>query len=180
MPLGIQLGHAGRKASVRRPWDGGGQLPADDARGWATVAPSPLPSHRPALAARPCWPLQPFAAGAAVGGRADLVAVQALRQRPRRAVTGTLVLGDPAGPGHPSAAGCVHRLRHPAVVAVAAAPDDGLQRLHHRPGLYRVAAAGLCAGLVRLRAAVGGQGAGRGPAGQQRLPGLGPDGQGAG
>ncbi|KAG0920340.1 hypothetical protein G6F32_015650 [Rhizopus arrhizus] len=104
----------------------------------------------------------------------------ALRQRPRRAVTGTLVLGDPAGPGHPSAAGCVHRLRHPAVVAVAAAPDDGLQRLHHRPGLYRVAAAGLCAGLVRLRAAVGGQGAGRGPAGQQRLPGLGPDGQGAG
>ncbi|KAG1389809.1 hypothetical protein G6F58_013180 [Rhizopus delemar] len=57
MPLGIQLGHAGRKASVRRPWDGGGQLPADDARGWATVAPSPLPSHRPAIAARPCWPV---------------------------------------------------------------------------------------------------------------------------
>ncbi|PTA72061.1 MULTISPECIES: NADH:flavin oxidoreductase/NADH oxidase [unclassified Stenotrophomonas] len=45
MPLGIQLGHAGRKASVRRPWDGGGQLPADDARGWPTVAPSPLPFH---------------------------------------------------------------------------------------------------------------------------------------
>lgn len=45
MPLGIQLGHAGRKASVNRPWDGGGQLPADDARGWATVAPSPLPFH---------------------------------------------------------------------------------------------------------------------------------------
>jgi 2,4-dienoyl-CoA reductase-like NADH-dependent reductase (Old Yellow Enzyme family) len=30
---------------VNRPWDGGGQLPADDARGWATVAPSPLPFH---------------------------------------------------------------------------------------------------------------------------------------
>ncbi|WP_099495445.1 NADH:flavin oxidoreductase/NADH oxidase [Stenotrophomonas maltophilia] len=45
MPLGIQLGHAGRKASVNRPWDGGGQLPAGDARGWATVAPSPLPFH---------------------------------------------------------------------------------------------------------------------------------------
>ncbi|PJL65934.1 NADH:flavin oxidoreductase/NADH oxidase [Stenotrophomonas sp. EMP41] len=45
MPLGIQLGHAGRKASVKRPWDGGGQLPADDARGWSTVAPSPLPFH---------------------------------------------------------------------------------------------------------------------------------------
>jgi len=45
MPLGVQLGHAGRKASVNRPWDGGGQLPADDARGWTTVAPSPLPFH---------------------------------------------------------------------------------------------------------------------------------------
>ncbi|KAG1441630.1 hypothetical protein G6F57_018657 [Rhizopus arrhizus] len=45
MPLGIQLGHAGRKASVRRPWDGGGQLPADAARGWATGAPAPLPFH---------------------------------------------------------------------------------------------------------------------------------------
>lgn len=45
MPLGIQLGHAGRKASVQRPWDGGGQLPADDARGWTTVAPSALPFH---------------------------------------------------------------------------------------------------------------------------------------
>lgn len=45
MPLGIQLAHAGRKASTARPWDGGRQLPADDARGWATVAPSPLPFH---------------------------------------------------------------------------------------------------------------------------------------
>lgn len=45
MPLGIQLGHAGRKASTARPWDGGGQLAADDARGWVTVAPSPLPFH---------------------------------------------------------------------------------------------------------------------------------------
>ena len=45
MPLGIQLGHAGRKASTARPWDGGRQLPADDARGWPTVAPSPLPFH---------------------------------------------------------------------------------------------------------------------------------------
>ncbi len=45
MPLGIQLGHAGRKASTARPWDGGRQLQADDARGWPTVAPSPLPFH---------------------------------------------------------------------------------------------------------------------------------------
>ena len=39
---GIQLAHAGRKASAARPWDGGAHL-ADDAGGWPIVAPSPLP-----------------------------------------------------------------------------------------------------------------------------------------
>lgn len=43
----IQLGHAGRKGSAQRPWDGNGPLgAADAARGdapWPTVAPSPLP-----------------------------------------------------------------------------------------------------------------------------------------
>ncbi len=38
----IQLAHAGRKASVARPWDGGGFL-APSAGGWQTVAPSALP-----------------------------------------------------------------------------------------------------------------------------------------
>jgi len=42
MPLGVQLAHAGRKASVARPWEGGGALPPDDARGWQTIAPSAL------------------------------------------------------------------------------------------------------------------------------------------
>ena len=39
---GIQLGHAGRKASAQRPWEGGKSLPVgqDD---WLTVAPSALP-----------------------------------------------------------------------------------------------------------------------------------------
>ena len=38
---GIQLAHAGRKASTRRPWDGPGHVePADG--GWRTAAPSPL------------------------------------------------------------------------------------------------------------------------------------------
>lgn len=37
----IQLAHAGRKASTRRPWDGGGQLPEDQG-GWQTVGPSSL------------------------------------------------------------------------------------------------------------------------------------------
>ena len=36
---GIQLAHAGRKASAARPWEGGAHL-ADDGGGWATVAPS--------------------------------------------------------------------------------------------------------------------------------------------
>jgi 2,4-dienoyl-CoA reductase-like NADH-dependent reductase (Old Yellow Enzyme family) len=38
---GIQIAHAGRKASAARPWDGGKSL-ADDAGGWPTVAPSAL------------------------------------------------------------------------------------------------------------------------------------------
>jgi 2,4-dienoyl-CoA reductase-like NADH-dependent reductase (Old Yellow Enzyme family) len=42
MPIGIQLGHAGRKASSARPWDGGQLLPASQG-GWTTVAPSALP-----------------------------------------------------------------------------------------------------------------------------------------
>ena len=41
---GIQLAHAGRKASTLKPWEGGGgPIPADDARGWTTRAPSALP-----------------------------------------------------------------------------------------------------------------------------------------
>src|SRR6202166_1437759 len=39
---GIQLAHAGRKASTRRPWDGRGMVPID-AGGWQPVAPSAVP-----------------------------------------------------------------------------------------------------------------------------------------
>jgi len=49
--MGVQLAHAGRKASTRRPWEGRGA--ADDARGgWTPIAPSPLafPTYRPPLA----------------------------------------------------------------------------------------------------------------------------------
>jgi 2,4-dienoyl-CoA reductase-like NADH-dependent reductase (Old Yellow Enzyme family) len=38
---GIQLAHAGRKASTRRPWDGVGMV-REDAGGWQPVAPSAL------------------------------------------------------------------------------------------------------------------------------------------
>jgi len=43
MPIAIQLGHAGRKASTRKPWEGGGQIAAGRPNGWQTVAPSPIP-----------------------------------------------------------------------------------------------------------------------------------------
>lgn len=39
---GIQLAHAGRKASTRRPWEGRGVVPEAEG-GWQTVAPSPIP-----------------------------------------------------------------------------------------------------------------------------------------
>ena len=45
---GVQLGHAGRKASERRPWHGETPLDDEDAAlrgeaGWTAIAPSPLP-----------------------------------------------------------------------------------------------------------------------------------------
>ena len=39
---GVQLAHAGRKASTQRPWDGNRQIPQANG-GWLTVAPSPEP-----------------------------------------------------------------------------------------------------------------------------------------
>jgi 2,4-dienoyl-CoA reductase-like NADH-dependent reductase (Old Yellow Enzyme family) len=42
MPIAIQLGHAGRKASTDLPWHGGGQIPPSDRNGWQTRAPSAL------------------------------------------------------------------------------------------------------------------------------------------
>ena len=47
---GIQIGHAGRKASIQRPWHGNGALDETDAaRGehpWEVVGPSPLPAGK--------------------------------------------------------------------------------------------------------------------------------------
>ena len=40
---GIQLAHAGRKASHRSPWKGGTAIAPDDEGGWQTVAPSAVP-----------------------------------------------------------------------------------------------------------------------------------------
>ncbi|GBU13842.1 chromate reductase [Enterobacterales bacterium] len=42
IPLGLQLGHAGRKASCYAPWDGGKQMTREQG-GWQTIAPSGVP-----------------------------------------------------------------------------------------------------------------------------------------
>ncbi len=39
---GIQIGHAGRKASANRPWEGDDHIPDGDARAWTPLAPSAL------------------------------------------------------------------------------------------------------------------------------------------
>ncbi|MHC1704147.1 MAG: NADH:flavin oxidoreductase/NADH oxidase [Tenuifilaceae bacterium] len=41
---GVQLAHAGRKASCARPWEGGKQLKKNDG-GWTNVAPSAIPFY---------------------------------------------------------------------------------------------------------------------------------------
>lgn len=46
MPVAIQLGHAGRKASSRAPWDGGAQVRSTAPGGWQGVSASALP-HAP-------------------------------------------------------------------------------------------------------------------------------------
>ena len=40
---GIQLAHAGRKASCEPPWKGGASLKTPEAGGWPVVGPSPIP-----------------------------------------------------------------------------------------------------------------------------------------
>ncbi len=40
---GIQLAHAGRKASANRPWEGDDHISETDDRAWETLGPSPIP-----------------------------------------------------------------------------------------------------------------------------------------
>ena len=82
MPVGIQLAHAGRKASTRVPWEGGQQIRPGEPRGWQTVAPSPLPftgsDHPPAALDRAGMAAvrDAFADAARRAGRLGLDAVQ--------------------------------------------------------------------------------------------------------
>jgi len=82
IPIGIQLAHAGRKASTEVPWLGGAQLPPSHAQGWQTVAPSAvafLPDQHPpsALARDELARIRDaFAAAAVRAARLGLEAVQ--------------------------------------------------------------------------------------------------------
>lgn len=49
--FGIQLAHAGRKASTKTPWEGGGNV-SHDSGGWQPVAPSALPFSKESLVPR--------------------------------------------------------------------------------------------------------------------------------
>jgi 2,4-dienoyl-CoA reductase-like NADH-dependent reductase (Old Yellow Enzyme family) len=42
IPIGIQVNHAGRKASRQKLWDGGAQIPPGQPNGWKTYAASPI------------------------------------------------------------------------------------------------------------------------------------------
>lgn len=82
MPVGIQLSHAGRKASTEKPWLGDGQILAEDPNGWQTIAPSAVPfdTHQAPPIALDREGLinirQAFAAAAKRAARLGLEAVQ--------------------------------------------------------------------------------------------------------
>jgi 2,4-dienoyl-CoA reductase-like NADH-dependent reductase (Old Yellow Enzyme family) len=80
MPVCLQLGHAGRKASSAAPWRGG-QLLSPEQGGWQTVAPSALP-HLPTEAAPAALTLDQIAqlrdAFAAAAQRAKRIGIDAI------------------------------------------------------------------------------------------------------
>jgi 2,4-dienoyl-CoA reductase-like NADH-dependent reductase (Old Yellow Enzyme family) len=82
MPIAIQLGHAGRKASTDKPWFGGAQISPDRENGWQTVAPSPIPfleSEHPPVELNVdglARIRQAFAGAAERAARLDLAAIQ--------------------------------------------------------------------------------------------------------
>jgi 2,4-dienoyl-CoA reductase-like NADH-dependent reductase (Old Yellow Enzyme family) len=82
MPIAIQLGHAGRKASTEVPWKGNAQIPPGQTNGWQTVAPSALPynaaEHPPAALDRDGLKRvrEAFADAAKRAGRLGIDAIQ--------------------------------------------------------------------------------------------------------
>jgi 2,4-dienoyl-CoA reductase-like NADH-dependent reductase (Old Yellow Enzyme family) len=80
MPVAIQLAHAGRKASSRRPWEGGALIPPDQG-GWVPVAPSAVAyadDEAAPAALDPAGLSRIRDAFAAAAGRAQRIGVDAL------------------------------------------------------------------------------------------------------
>ena len=71
-PVGIQLSHAGRKASAATPFEGAQPLPDDDPRSWASLAPS-------AIAFGPNWQVPHALDDAEIAGIIDAFAAAAHR-----------------------------------------------------------------------------------------------------
>ena len=78
--IGLQIGHAGRKAATRTMWEGGAQLAIADG-GWETVAPSPiafLEAERPPVALDTAGMRRIRTAFAAAARRAGAIGVDVL------------------------------------------------------------------------------------------------------
>ncbi len=82
MPIGIQLAHAGRKASCARPWDGGKAIAPEARNGWQTVSASAIPFNdgdpvpTAASAQDIAEVVEAFAAAARRADRLDLAAIE--------------------------------------------------------------------------------------------------------
>ena len=79
-----------------------------------------------------------------------LVLRRCVGAREGRAIS--MAVGNRIGLAHSSVAGCVYRLRHAAILALARVSGDGSQHIYHRSGLYRAAARRLRSRLVVERA----------------------------
>lgn len=73
VPIGVQLAHAGRKASTRRPWSGRGMVSIADG-GWQTVGPSET-------AFAPDYPVPHALSAAEIAGIVDAFVAAAVRAR---------------------------------------------------------------------------------------------------
>ena len=89
---GIQIGHAGRKASANRPWEGDDHIADDDSRGWQTIAPSAIAfgANLPAIAKldfSPLAALPPLPSLGPLVGAASFVSAAGLGSKPGACAT---------------------------------------------------------------------------------------------
>ena len=81
IPIAMQIGHAGRKASSEEPWNGGGLIALDAPRGWQPLGPSALaqlPGEAPARAMTLTQIRAVVAQFAATAMRAQRLGIEAL------------------------------------------------------------------------------------------------------